>query len=1484
MSEPVIFAGEFNLNEALNSFNKFASEIESRFKRINATITAAVSPSGGQKTYADVLADKHKSLADKLNAFAKQSAKVNSEFAKNQEQTEARVTASQERIGQGFLNIAVRSYALHQIGNFLERTVTQPLKELAHEVLDTTLRFDILQQLLTQRAGKSVDQVGKSFDAVGRIAKLRNLDLETSVNLYSKLFEATRGALDDQLFEKIGKGLSNVLTTIESSEKRAFFGQIQDVLGGGNVANLQRTLSLAPALKSVFDEIQQANDTLSDKDTLIQAFAKLGELPALGDLATKIKNVRVEFELLAYKIGQVYKKDIENIVTFISDKAIPALDNLFEKFRTAPPLLQRIVALAAGLAAALAPIVSTLGTIILLFPNSALATGFFSTILETLAGIPALLNPITAVVVGLVAILTKAFVENQGGFRDAVDYLMETALPTLGNILKALYDTLKNIVLIFVNFYNLIDKIIPLTATIGVIASGLVYILASAISLLNVLQVIPAILGFVADILNGDIELAFARISLAVVKMLADIKPLSDLLKYIFGVDLQDNVKDLQKEVTSLEHAQGIYNDTAITGAQQQDRAQKELLSRYQQVQTSVRAITEAIKEQNRAIDAQIAKNRQAAVERANQYANQLAQERTAGFAQGASDADISTQEGRDKATAAFETSLTSQTLGVEAERVQRIQKNIRAYLTKQREGIVNALEKEVKQNGEQLDKDTKQIYETYAELLEQAITQKQNITAEGGDNYIFNILQKRISGLKVSDVQIKALAQYLANERELFKQTFKGEVDDTSEILNNQKSANEKRQQFYENLRKAAEEEEKIRKSAPIQNQLSGIEYDIERLQGYKSSLLALKDEYVDLDKFVGALTGIEDQLITAFKERADKEKELAFIQYKNGAEYNAAIDKIDQQLKENIDKLKDTTRHDKDEVFRSINKDQVQQADQLRGLIESLQSNVTDFIDKSIATGNLDENKIRKINSGYDFIFQLLSEQNLKKLQELTRLATPILGGIAGGVAEPLRKAFEELSKVSETDLANPQVRQAMIDQSEDVVKILNGYINASNQLDPQGRAQIELFINQYIKFIGLLNEGQSVLTKKIDIDVLKLRVKEEDLNRQQDIVDLTRDELDLTQQILQLRQQRGVTPDIKGLGSFGKAIVDIFDNGRKAQNELQKEILKQELQAAQIEIDLAITRLQIEEQIYILKLKEAGATDAEIQKVREEYEHEIDLIKEKGVLQKTLIEEQLKALQEFSGGIGDIFGQILGKVFGKLIGGAAKASGDAVGNSGGDEEDTGLSGQGVLDDPVVSDASVDATEQNVKETNGWLDNLKGGLKTTKDAIFALGDAIAATNDLSVKGILRTIKAELKALGTKLAIKALEFAALAAAALVFGDYATAGKAAAAAVAYGVASAAAFAGAGLIGTIDGNGAANTQSSASRSAGTSNAATPANDKQILKQQALSVFIALDIRTDDGIIIKKNIKALNQNTELTNLTLNSQEGWAFAPTV
>lgn len=1439
----VLFKGYFDLATALNEFGKFCKDVEFRLKKV----------------YENVNQDKQ---AAGFGVFGTTRGDV--------QKAEKEIKGAQDRIGNGFINLAIRSYALHQVGNLLQQAVTQPLINLGREVAAVTLRFDTLEKLLTERGGKSISEVGATIDLVGRVAKLRNLDLETSVTLYSRLFEATRGAIDDQLFETLAKGLSQVMTTIESGEKRAFFGQIQDVLGGGNVANLERTLSLAPALKTVYDEIQrESTEALTDQELLIQSFTRLGNLPALTDLATKVKNIRVEFELMAYRIGQIYKDEFEEIIDFLTNRVIPAIDSLLTKLENAPEIVQNLIAVGAGLAAILAPIISTLGTLILLFPSATAEAAFVGKILSFLARIPALLNPISAIVLALVAILTKAFGENAGGFRDAITYLMDILSTTFWNALKNIYETLSSIVAIFVNFYNLIDSIIPLTATIGAIGTGLAYIFAQALALINLVAIIPAALRFIADILAGDFDIAFARITVNLLKIMDSLGPIARLMELIFGGDVKEDIKKAEAELARLDKTQKSLADHTGLTKEQQD----ELKLAFEQNANSIKKITEAIEEQTEAIDEQILKNRQMARERSQQLENYIAQARQQNYSDVISDADLTSAAGKDAARDALGSFNVSVEMQAESQRTARIQKGLRDFFQKQRETILKSIEKETTESGEKLDKDTKELYINYANLLKQAVFGDVDITDENASAFIFDVLKKQVTKSKGNEQQLRLLFAFIQNERALFEQVHRGEQINLEERIKAAQAIGEKKKQLEKAIEKANAEAQQTREATPVRRAVGRLDNDIERMEQRMEDYHSLADKIINLKAFVENLANLEGELIALENKRAEKLRELARIEGQNQADIDEEISKIDAELDQRIDAIKDSGARRNYKLYEKIIGDEIEQRQKLNGLLEQLQDLRRQRVDIGREAGTVNEADIQKYNDSLDVLFFGLTEDKLTRLKRLVSIATPILNDLPGKVAEPLRASFKALADTTQDQLLTASKRQEMIAQADGIIEILKGYLSLSGQIDDSKRAQIQLFINAYVQLVQAIKDGSDILSQRIDKAVELNIARQGGLERELELVEATERELELTREILELRRKSGDI-QVGNLKNLGKQILDVLSGGRLSDYEIEKQIIEQKIAAARLELEIAVLRLQIELEILVTKMRAAGTSEAEIQKVRDQYGQLIDKLKEEGELRRILLEEQLKGLTVFAGTFGDMLFQGIALALEKLFKTKDEPKVTAIGDDG---EEIELDKP---DDPLADQAD------SADEASDSLENLDKKYKKIAGTVGVVAKAILAMNDLSIKSIRNAVAEALNAIAQEALVRALQYAAIALSALVFGDYQTAAKAGIAAAAWGAVAVAAKLGADLIGTADGQSAANSQASSSRSAGVNASGDydPDRDPAILKQKAVHVIIQMDIRTDNGQIIKTHVAALNQNTELTNLTMNQQEGWAFSPTV
>lgn len=1440
----VLFKGYFDLSTALNEFGKFCKDVEFRLKKV----------------YENVNQDKQ---AAGFGVFGTTKADV--------QKAEKEIKGAQDRVANGFINLAIRSYALHQVGNLLNQAVTQPVLRLGEAVLDTTLKFDTLEQLLTQRAGKSLEEVNTTFDTIGKTAKLRNLDLDTTVTLYSRLFESTRGAIDDKLFEKVAGGLSQVLTTIESSERRAFFGQIQDVLGGGNVANLERTLSLAPALKTVFDEVRAGNEALTDQQALIESFGRLAALPQLDDLTTKVKNIQVALELLLKTLSKIYKDEIERIVDFLLNKVIPMMDKLLKQFQQAPPLLQNITAVIVALAAALGPILGTLGTLVLLFPNAVAEAAFVGKITAFLTRLPALLNPITAIITALVAILIKAYQENAGWFRDTFQILVDTLSTTFLNVLKAIYETVVNLVSIVVNFYRLLDSIIPITETIGTLASGLVLIIAQILSLLNLLAVLPATLGLIADILNGDIEVGFQRFTVSMLKMLDALGPLSEFLQWLFGVNLDEKIKEAQQELDRLEKTTGKYNETTEETEKRQAAIQKALENEI----NSVTTMTHAIEAQTKAIDAQILKNRQLSEERSQQFAKWMRENRLADQQEFIGSFDLTSPEGRQAARDEQSRYYGMKITGADAEAKARIQREMRKALEMQRETVVEILEKE---KGK-LDQQTQDLYFQYGDKLRQMLLGPFDITNENVQKMIFDEMDKIVTKSKGSIPQILNFIKYLQNEKTLINEAYRVQISNTEERTKAEKELADARRKLEKEIQEAQEDEQKREKARPIKREVERIDDRISFLEGQLGKTEEFSDNLTDIDIVEGQINDIIQRLKNNDTKRKEKLKELASIEAKSKADYDDAISKIDAESDRRQEALERMSTDAKNKVYDKILGGILDRRENVNELLTQLIDMRQRTIDLARDAGISATDEVGLLNRSLDILFQGLTEDKLSTLQRTLASTANLLDALTPQIAEPLRQAFETINKIGRGDMASPEGRKKLFEQAETLRKILQNFLGSGEgaRLTDNQKAQMELFIQHYVKFIDALKQGQDVLEKKVDIGILNKETQLVQLEIQRQILDGTERELELTREIYEQRKKTGDLQFGGGLKGFGKQLLDIISGGRLSDYEFEKAMLEQKMAAAKMDLEIALLRLEIEKEITLMRLKQSGMSDADLQKVREQYDDLILKTRTQGELNQILIQNQIDSLSYLSGGLGDMLFQAIAKGLEALFGLKDKPKVTVLDDEGKEQE---IEDDEEDKDKQKSDAIQDITDKS-KEAGGWLDKLDTKYKKIGATAYMVGKAIMQMNDLSIKSIRNAIAATLEAIAAEAAAQALKFAAIALSALVFQDYSTAAKAGLAAAKWAAVAVAAKVGAALIGTGDGSSAGNSESSGSSSAGVPSGAYSAErDTQILKQQALSVRIVLDIRTDDGIIVKKTVQALNQNTELTNLTMNQQEGWNF----
>jgi hypothetical protein len=307
------------------------------------------------------------------------------------------------------------------------------------------------------------------------------------------------------------------------------------------------------------------------------------------------------------------------------------------------------------------------------------------------------------------------------------------------------------------------------------------------------------------------------------------------------------------------------------------------------------------------------------------------------------------------------------------------------------------------------------------------------------------------------------------------------------------------------------------------------------------------------------------------------------------------------------------------------------------------------------------------------------------------------------------------------------------------------------------------------------------------------------------------------------------------------------------------MEKQRLEMTQKIRDIELDILLARLEMEMAINKARLEASGATPAQIKEFEDRSKAEIDLIKQKHGLEKELLDEQIRGLNKYGSTLGEI-----------ISGGLAKAVKGLFGKK--DKK---------KDEPAISDEATNKTIANAQKQGSWLDNLSGKMGAYRDVVFAVGDAIMAMEELSLQAILKALKAELDALAKKALIKALEYAAIAAGALVMGDFGTAKKAGIAAAAWGAVAVAAKAGSALVGLGIKDDTAAGQKASDTRAGTSS--EDEKRKRIARMQAEAILVKFDIRMDEGVLLEKQVRALNMNTRVTTVTDNARAGFMFPPT-
>lgn len=1463
-------------------------------------------------TKADILALRQ--INAELNTFEKRTAMAERQLAT----TNLRIQESAKRFNQFFQSTVIGGFALQQLGTFLTYNLTMPIIRAGKEIALTTMRFDTLETLMRERGNRSLGEIAESLDLVGRTAKLRNFDLEAATTLYSRLFEATRGAIDDQVFEKVSKGLSQVMTTIESGEKRAFFGQIQDVLAGGDVANLDKTLSLAPLLKTVYDEIEKSTKgALSQQEILIKAFERLSTMPAINDLQTKVKNLRVQFELWGARIGRIYRDDLEKFVTFIETRVFPAFEKLLQYFEKLSPWVQNALLIVVGLTAAIGPLTYVLGTLgvvmggiayvaraaslgiaamtgssvaakfaaadlTTLLASSVASGGAFGKVAAFLPRVVGLLNPVT-----LGITLAAAALVGIGSQSDSAKASLDGLVGTVsGGLTKALSSLSSVLELVSLGIQGLVLMVEDFGKTrigqfIGEILSGLLQLLTLAVMPLEqALGLLSATLESIARWLSsGSFNKGWQMFKLRLMELQDEIiEALPWFLKFeqwlerVFEKEsprkqaLKDQ-KALVGELTA-ETNKNIYANQKV--AISQSEVTKTTLKAAQAIKT----LTDAIEDQNKKLREQQYNLGKAQYMASQDVVSRSTEQQISSLDEIIGQSDLSDVGQR---AAAMNRVLQANRLAManaQRDADNRMLEEYNNLWREQREKLYDMAVKEDNAAMQQFYSRATNLYDTYA-------NNREKLFPALGD-----LLKQYISD-PVINQQAGAIAAYFENQKQQYKVLGQIQAATQKEILD-AREANQKRiDDFNKKVKDANQQQIEFNAEQTALGLTGSAEDNIRALERTRQRLIDDKENVQDINQFAQEIRRIEADIIVQLTAIRDAELQKVEVSGETFIEQQRRRAEINRQFDDAVKNLQEETGDSiSDKIKEGLDKQKSNQKALLEVILsyrDYAQSGINLIQEVASLTGRVDMGSLKRqielFNEAINTVVEHDAVDGYTKFGKISDTLAKIAQQNPGEAGKTIAGFLETVGKAMSTQGAytDEKMLTGMIDQARLVSQWLQWILANYKFADDVEKANFQNAIEGYTQFIEGIRRQRDLLTSKTGLELESLQADQAKIDYQIRVNDLQREELEIVEQIAQIRKDRGYAIDLKGLKTFATDLLDVLSGGQKTLSDIQEKILRREMEANRLEVESAVIRLQIEQRILEMKIQASDMAQADkdrmIAESRQQSEELIEHVKKQGELQGELLQEQIDSLNRFGGSIGQI---IIGSIMSAMDGvfGKKKKVTQEVGI------DANLDGIDVGEDPNL-DLSPTFDTDEVDEQTASLGKLEGKYKAVASAVGAAAKAIMSMNDLSIKSIRNAVAEALNAIAQEAAVKALQYAAIALSAAVFGDWGTAGRAAVAAAAWGGVAIAAKLGADLIGTGDQQSVSNSTTAAARQGGSLEKQT---ERDILRQQALSVAIELKMEIDEGIIMRKNIKALNQNTPLSNIVLNSQESWAYSPSV
>lgn len=1355
------------------------------------------------------------------------------------------MTELDKRADRFFKGLVVGGFALQQFGGALNIYLTQPLLRAVKAVGESVLKFDDFEETLRVIGNRTPQEIKKAYDVIREVARQPNIELEQTLDLFTKVTEASKGLVSDTQFREIGLGLSRVLGSIEPSERRGFFGQLTDILSGGEASNIDKTLAGVPRLKVAYNEIQEAaGGALTQQEAVLRAFQQLSTEPAIDGLRNKLKNLRDNILLFGKRLGDLYKDRIERTVVFIEERMYPIIDKTIKRIEQSP-FLQNLLAGATAFLAVLAPLAFTLGTVAVvgagirslftgiagsfgfaakkglelkiatdglttLMTPIASKTGMLSRIAGFLPRILSFLNPVTLAITALVTaviLIVKASDEAQESLKGLLDNLSSGAVAIFNNIIGLVKDLASLIVSVFNDIGSFLTDI-GVTDVLGSLVSTLIQILDVVLQLVVVLSGSMVLaLRFIVDILNDGLTVAIEKLE----KRFVDIIPkfLLDLL----GI-----------ERASLK---------AKVGIEELSEEQEEANKKTAEFQKTISDLSSALEKQNKVLGENIKK---------------LREQKQAHIS-----AIIGTIRGIESSRAGRIISGTDFTDSVSVTQS-------RSALGIQNQ---NALKSAAEEDAREYGKRASEAFEAFIKELDRIVEGNKNKPSvkKAIEDFKLKLYEGVVTDRDVIATSVKASSDIESLEgRQAFATAFQrllfSHLQTMKAIQNLQTKTFQVRsenldaeREFNEKLLEAQKEEDKNKDIYSLDKKSSDME---DELEASNRRVDIAEEEYEKTGQFNFFIRRINDEMIVQrnlLKQQLIIQRDIDLLNAKTKAER----DLIKKRFQDDLERGTDGSLPERlTGFYKSFTQAEEAIKELTKDLLAELREN-----DKALV--ELEIELTRRGGGSTSKFAELLenatdvsddTEDILDNLRRLSKIISDAGHGFItakGTDVDEFVNGFHTLRNglaavIENTKIDDTKSLEEFIKQASLLLDILSS--NDFDRLDDSSKASLLSLITN----IGLSIEKAKETVDKLNDSTEYRIVKQKELALATEEAQLSelkheRELLDIAKQILAERRKK--TPSTLG------GIFDAVLGGNKKKNEEERELLELEAEILQSELEIALLRLEIEKEILILRAE--GDTER-IQKIEELFKKETQHIKERAGLEDILLRERIANI-----GSSDSLKSIISESIGDLLSGIFK------------KKDK---------NPAVTKEEADETEKSVNSQLTSVGKLQGGLLKTVKVIDAVGDAFLNMEEISVQAVLKTVKAALDAIAKEALVNSLKFAAIALSALVFGDFGTAARAGTASLGWAAVAGIAKLGSSLLGLGIQDEEQATANTANSRAGVSD--DDETNRNIIRQKANSIYINFDIRHDDGIIIEKYVKAVNANTEVTTLTANSQTGFAFPP--